>query len=168
MPAEYGEESGGTVNTLFKSGTNELHGSAYEYYRNAAFDARNFFDKTASAPPLHRHQFGVSLGGPIQKDKTFFFGNFEGLRLNEAQTFVANVPTDAARATAIPIIQQIFFSGANPLYPECNGPDIGTTGLCIYNSNPIATTSENYYLIKIDHSFGSKNTISSSYNMDRG
>ena len=92
LPAEYGEQSGGTVNTLFKSGTNALHGSAYEYYRNSAFDARNFFDSTASAPPLHRHQFGGSLGGPIRKDKIFFFGNFEGLRQNQAETFVADVP----------------------------------------------------------------------------
>ncbi|MBZ5642111.1 MAG: TonB-dependent receptor [Acidobacteriia bacterium] len=185
LPAEYGEQSGGTVNTLFKSGTNTLHGSAYEYYRNSAIDARNFFDATTSAPPLHRHQFGASVGGPIRKDKTFFFGNFEGLRLNAAQTFVADVPDANARTgiingvsiirnpadtAALAKIQQLFFSGANPLYPVCNGGPVanGTTGLCLYNSNPIATTSENYYLVKIDHSFGSKNTLSSSYNMDRG
>ena len=190
LPAEYGEQSGGTVNTLFKSGTNTLHGSAYEYYRNAAIDARNPFDAGVSAPPLHRHQFGAAIGGPIQKDKTFFFGNFEGLRLNASQTFVADVPDANARLGLIPNasgvptqvantptqmaalakIQQLFFSGANPLYPVCNGGPVsgGAGGLCFYNSNPIATTSENYYLVKIDHSFGSKNTLSSSYNMDRG
>ncbi len=185
LPAEYGEQSGGTVNTLFKSGTNGLHGSAYEFYRNSAMDARNFFDATSSAPPLHRHQFGVSIGGPIRKDKTFFFGNFEGLRLNQAQTFVADVPDTFARQgfinkiniapsptqqAALATIQQLFFSGANPLYPACNGPDIkgGTVGLCIYNSNPIATTSENYGLVKIDHSLGSNNTLSSTYNIDQG
>ena len=70
--AEYGEQSGGIINTLFKSGTNTLHGSAYEFYRNAALDARNFFDQ-GPAPPFRRHQFGGSLGGPIRKDKTFFF-----------------------------------------------------------------------------------------------
>ncbi len=185
LPAEYGEQSGGTVNTLFKSGTNDLHGSAYEFYRNSGLDARNFFDATPSAPPLHRHQFGVSLGGPIRKDKTFFFGNFEGLRLNQAQTFVADVPdanarngiingvniaTTPAQQAALATIQQLFFASANPLYPVCNGPEIknGTVGLCIYNSNPIATTSENYALLKIDQSFGTKNTLSGTYNVDRG
>lgn len=183
--AEYGEQSGGTVNTLLKSGTNALHGSAYEYYRNGAFDARNFFDRGSSAPPFHRHQFGGSLGGPIRKDKTFFFANFEGLRQNQAQTFIANVPdanarigiingvqvaTTPAQKAALATIQQLFFSGANPLYPGCNGPEIGngSGGLCQFLSNPISVTSENYGLVKIDQSFGSKNTLSSSYNIDRG
>jgi hypothetical protein len=63
---EYGEQSGGVVNTLFKSGTNAFHGSAYEYYRNDKFDAGNFFDQGGVAPPFHRHQLGASFGGPIQ------------------------------------------------------------------------------------------------------
>ena len=77
---------------------------------------------------------------------------------------------DTGAAAALATIQQLFFSGANPLYPACNGPEIkgGTVGLCIYNGNPIATTSENYGLVKIDQSFGTKNTLSSTYNMDRG
>src|SRR5205085_5859481 len=74
--AEYGEASGGVVNVLFKSGANRLHGSGYEFYRNDVFDSRNFFD-AAGTPPLSRHQFGASLGGPIRKDKTFFFANYE-------------------------------------------------------------------------------------------
>ena len=183
--AEYGEQSGGIVNTLFKSGTNQLHGSGYEYYRNSAFDARNFFDATPGVPPLHRHQFGASLGGPIRKDKTFFFVNFEGLRLTQSQTFVADVPdanarngivngqqvaTTPAQQAGLASIQKLFFSGPNPLYPVCNGQEVGngSGGLCLYNSNPIADTSENYGLVKIDQSFGSKNTISSTFNIDRG
>jgi len=199
--AEYGEMSGGVVSLLFKSGTNALHGSAYEYYRNGAFDARNFFDKTTSPPPLHRNQFGASLGGPIKKNNTFFFTNYEGYRLSQSQTFVANLPNAAARGTGngsgqvpcagssapalggcgsggsalatgtlvnvnvTPAIYNIFFGGANPLLPVCNGPQLGG-GLCTYSSNPVETISENYGLVKLDHSFGSKNTLSGSYNND--
>ena len=99
-PVEYGEQSGGVTNTTFKSGTNNLHGTAFEYYRNSAFDARNFFDGP-TVPPLHRHQFGGSVGGPIKKDNTFFYTDFEGLRSDAAASFVAPVPNLAARASAI-------------------------------------------------------------------
>ena len=123
-PVEYGETSGGVTNTTFKSGTNNLHGTLFEYYRNSAFDARNFFDGP-TVPPLHRHQFGGSVGGPIKKDNTFFYTDFEALRSDAAASFVAPVPNLAARASAIPAIQQIFFggtggNGANPLLPVCN------------------------------------------------
>ena len=165
--AEYGEASGGVVNLLIKSGTNRFHGSAYEFYRNAALDARNFFDAGSSAPPYHRHQFGGALGGPIIKDRTFFFANYEGLREALSRTFIANVPDAAARASATPDIQQIFFNPKAPLYPVCNGPSLGG-GLCIFNSNPLEHTQQNYALVKIDHSFGTKNTLSAHYNYDTG
>ena len=95
-PAEYGEVSGGVMNTIFKSGGNNFHGTVFEYYRNSAFDARNFFDGP-TVPPLHRHQFGGSLGGPIRKDKTFFFANYEGFHADSSQSFVAALPDAAAR-----------------------------------------------------------------------
>jgi hypothetical protein len=97
-PAEYGEMSGGVINTIFKSGTNNFHGSVYEYYRNSAFDARNPFDG-ATVPPLRRHQFGASIGGPIRKDKTFFFANYEGFVADTSQSFVAAMPDALARGT---------------------------------------------------------------------
>ena len=164
-PAEYGEESGGVISMLFKSGTNQMHGSAYEYYRNNDIAARNFFDRGTSAPPLSRNQFGASLGGPIKKDNTFYFLNYEGYRLSASQSFLADLPDDTSRASASPTISQIFFSGSNPLLPECNGAELGN-GLCAYSSNPVETIGENYGLVKIDHSFGSKNTLSSTYNND--
>src|SRR6267142_3415436 len=77
--AEYGRNSGSAVNILTRSGTNQLHGSAFGFFRNSALDARNFFDAPGGVPPFHRNQYGGSLGGPIVKDKTFFFGSFEGL-----------------------------------------------------------------------------------------
>jgi hypothetical protein len=162
---EYGEQSGGVVNTLFKSGTNSLHGSAYEYYRNSTFDARNFFDQ-GPAPPFHRHQLGASLGGPIRKDKTFFFLNYERFQHSLSQSLVADLPNDVERAKASPGVAKIFFNTTNPLLPKCNGPDLGN-GLCIYFSNPVENIQENYGLVKVDHSFSSKNTLSASYNLDQ-
>src|SRR5487761_579089 len=79
--AEYGKTSGGVVNAITKSGTNQFHGSAYEFVRNDAFDAANFFDNftNTAKPPFRRNQFGASAGGPIQKNKTFIFGDYEGV-----------------------------------------------------------------------------------------
>src|SRR5690348_6348040 len=177
-PVEYGELSGGITSTTFKSGTNNIHGTVFEYYRNSAFDARNFFDATTTPPPLHRHQFGGQVGGPLQKDKTFYFADFEALRSDAAQSFTAPVPDLAARNSAAPAIQQIFF-GANPsgggvgtnlpLMPACNDGGYNKAGvaLCNFNSNPIQSVHEYYGVAKIDHSFGSKNTLSSSYNIDQ-
>src|SRR6202521_208866 len=95
--AEYGRTSGGVISAVTKSGTNNIHGSAYEYVRNSALDARNFFDP-ATIPPLNRNQFGASIGAPIQKDKTFIFGNYEGVRLTQSQTNTVNVPSPDAIA----------------------------------------------------------------------
>ena len=73
--AEYGKRPGAQVTIVTQSGTNQVHGSVYEYLRNDALDAPNYFD-VGSAPPFHRNQFGAALGGPLQKNKTFLFGNF--------------------------------------------------------------------------------------------
>src|SRR6202035_3130117 len=94
--AEYGRTSGGIVNAITKSGTNELHGNAYEFLRNSALDARNYFDP-ATIPEFRRNQFGASLGGPIRKDRTFFFGDYEGLRQNLGVTTTDLVPSLDAR-----------------------------------------------------------------------
>src|SRR6202790_1865862 len=95
--AEYGRTSGGVISAITKSGTNNIHGSAYEYVRNSALDARNFFDP-ATIPPLNRNQFGASIGAPIQKNKTFIFGNYEGVRLTQSVTNTVNVPSADAIA----------------------------------------------------------------------
>ena len=96
---EFGGTSGGVINMVTKSGTNQLHGSAYEFLRNSDLDARNFFDVTK--PSFKRNQFGGSLGGPIRKDKTFFFGNYEGLRQPLGLTSNAIVPDAAAHQGVI-------------------------------------------------------------------
>lgn len=96
--AEYGRAAGGVFNIATKSGTNAFHGSLFEYWRNSRLDARNYFD--VDKPPFNRNQYGGSLGGPILKDKTFFFGAFEGLREHLGLTLVEPVPSLAARQGA--------------------------------------------------------------------
>ena len=94
--AEFGRSGGAQVNVVSRAGGNRLHGSVYEYLRNEAFDARNFFDPAGEdIPQYRRHQFGVSLGGPIEKDRSFFFAGFEGTRIRDAVTRTARVPTPA-------------------------------------------------------------------------
>src|SRR3984893_2547979 len=95
--AEYGRTSGGVISAVTRSGTNAFHGDAYEFLRNSALDARNFFDG-AVIPPFRRNQFGASEGGPLQKDRTFFFGDYEGLRQALAVSNFDTVPSPAARS----------------------------------------------------------------------
>src|SRR4030088_3106131 len=96
--AEYGRTAGGVVNAITKSGTNQFHGTGYEFLRNSALDARNFFDDpTTPIPPFRRNQFGASAGGPIIKDRTFVFGDYEGVRQYQGHSIVATVPSRNAR-----------------------------------------------------------------------
>src|SRR6266851_3328900 len=94
--AEYGKTSGGVVNAITRSGTNQIHGSVYEFFRNSKLDAKNYFD-VGNIPPFKRNQFGGTIGGPIVKDHTFFFADFEGIRQSKGITTVATVPSAAAR-----------------------------------------------------------------------
>src|SRR6202030_822060 len=95
--AEYGRTSGGVISAVTKSGTNQFHGSAYEFVRNSALDTRNYFDPS-KIPAFRRNQYGASFGGPIQKDKTFIFADYEGIKQDLGTTAISNVPTAAARA----------------------------------------------------------------------
>ena len=155
--AEYGRSSGSIVNLVTKSGTNQLHGSAYEFLRNNVLDARNFFaDPAFAAPELRLNQFGATLGGPIQKDKTFFFGNYEGFRQIAGITNLTNVPTDAQRSGLFfnPATGQNVQVAVNPisaqlfaLFPE---PDTTQSG-GNYVSSPNLTNNTNQYMLKMDH-----------------
>src|SRR5438105_838355 len=102
--AEYGRATGAVVSAVTRSGTNDLHGTLFEFYRNSAFDARPIFDLEdhdgdgkADLPPFHRNQFGGVLGGPVKKDKTFFFGGYEGFRQSRSESTIAVVSTIAAK-----------------------------------------------------------------------
>src|SRR5712692_1038961 len=100
--AEYGKRAGGQISIVTSSGTNQLHGDIFEYLRNSAFDARNFFDATTTTPPFKRNQFGASLGGPLKKDKLFLFGSYEGFRQRLAVSSLAVVPGASARQGSLP------------------------------------------------------------------
>src|SRR6202521_2512260 len=107
-PAEYGRSSGGVISAVTRSGTNSLHGSAFEFLRNNALDSPGYFDLVShggngSIAPYRRNQFGGSLGGPIKKDKTFFFGTYEGLRLGNGTNISAEVPTAQTLQGILPV-----------------------------------------------------------------
>ena len=97
--AEFGRFTGGVINIASKCGTNNFHGSLYEYFRNKVLNANTFFGNRAGVdrPPFVQNQFGGSVGGPIIKDKLFFFGNYEGYRNREGALFTRTVPTPAMR-----------------------------------------------------------------------
>ncbi len=99
--AEFGRSPGGQINVITKSGTNAFHGSAYEFHRNDALDARNYFDPVEK-PDFRRNQFGFTLGGPVRRDRTFFFVGYEGLRESLGRTISTVVPNEAARSGVLP------------------------------------------------------------------
>jgi len=105
-PAEFGTGSGGQVSVVTKSGSNAFHGAAFEYLRNDALDKPNYFDTAAGLPKslLEQNQFGGSIGGPLAKNRAFFFGSYEGYRLNAGINIVEAVPSEAAWARAVPTI----------------------------------------------------------------
>src|SRR5206468_4526086 len=145
---EYGKRAGGHVVTVATSGTNQLHGSVFEYLRNSALDARNFFD-VANAPnptsvaPFKRNEFGATLGGPLKKDKMFLFGNYEGFRQRLALSSRAIVPDLPSRQgllpcnvispapspcpasgyAPVPNLKQGMLPYANAFWPSPNGPE---------------------------------------------
>src|SRR4051794_32700928 len=95
--AEFGRSPGAQINVATKAGTNTNHGVLYEYFRNSALDAKNFFDRPGPIPEYRRNEYGVPVGGPIKKDKTFFFTNYEGNRIRQGITKVAAVPTTSMK-----------------------------------------------------------------------
>jgi len=130
-PAEFGGKASALINVATKSGTNDLHGSLFEFYRNDMFDAPNFFAKDSLAPPLNQHQFGGALGGPLARDNSFFFLSYEGLRMNRSLTRTFSVPDKAVRVGD--------FSGFAQTI--CDPTTIPATGVCApFPNNRIPAT----------------------------
>jgi hypothetical protein len=179
--AEYGKHPGGQVTIITQSGTNQWHGSVYEYLRNNALDAPNFFDP-GSAPPFRRNQFGGSMGGPIQKDKTFVFANYEGFRQSLHQTSVAFVPDASARSGAIvplgsacPAAKQAACAAEVTsllnLWPVADGPDVlnansTPSGIAENFANPLQTIREDFGTARVDHIFSDKDSFGVVYTVD--
>ena len=160
--AEFGKRPGGQVIIVTQSGSNQLHGAVFEFLRNNALDAPNFFDQ-GSAPPFQRNQFGASLGGPIQKDKTFLFGNYEGFRQNLHQTSVAFVPSAASRAIAVPSVQPLL-----NLWPAAPAGAQDFNGISQVFSSPPQTIREDFGTVRLDHSFSENDSLAAIYTIDDG
>lgn len=176
--AEYGKRPGAQVSIVTQSGTNQVHGTAFEFLRNSVLDARNFFDYPATLriPPFKRNQFGGSLGGPIRRDKTFVFGNYEGFRQRLGLSSVAIVPDANARRGLLPDAQGVPtpVTGLNPamlpymaFWPEPNGTNLGG-GAALAFANPNQTVREDFGTMRLDHTFSSKDTVSGAYTIDDG
>ena len=169
-PAPYGRSSGGIIGASTRSGTREFHGSVYEFFRNSALDARNFFD--TKKPPFRRNQFGASLGGPIIKDRTFIFGDYEGLRSSLGVTQVDTVPSAAARAgnlsTGQITVDPTVLSFVNAFYPLPNGSFLGAGDTGIFTFSGQQVTPENYFTTKVDHKVSEQDALSGTYMFDTG
>src|SRR5262249_13416887 len=132
-PAELGTGTGGQISVITKSGSNHFHGSLFEYFRNSALDSRNFFD-LRNVSPLRLNPFGASLGGPIVKDRFFFFVSYEGYRLRSGINFIEAVPSAVAAARAVPAVR--------PLIDGFRGPGAVTL--------PGASTNADFEIIQLN------------------
>jgi Carboxypeptidase regulatory-like domain len=160
--AEFGKHPGGQVIIVTQSGTNTWHGAAFEFLRNNALDAPNFFDQ-GSAPPFQRNQFGASLGGPLHTDKTFLFVNYEGFRQHLHQSSAAFVPDAASRASAAPSVQPLLNLWPTP---APGAPDFN--GIAQVFSSPLQTIREDFGTARFDHIFSPKDSFSAIYTVDDG
>ncbi len=169
--AEYGKSSGGVINAISKSGTNAFHGDIYEFLRNDKLDANDFFSNAAGRPkpPYRRNQFGAAAGGPIIKDRTFLFGDFEGIRQGQgAPTGASSVLSDAARSghlangTVVPVdpLIQKFMA----IMPHANGLVNGDRGNFVFS--PTRVVHENYVTTRLDHKISDKDSLFATYTYD--
>src|SRR5205085_3358153 len=165
--AEYGRNSGSVVNIITRSGTNSLHGSAFEFLRNSAMDARNFFNTDARKTSFQNNQFGASLGGPIIQGKTFFFGAYEGERERVGSDFLLGVPTPSQIAQAKQLaLSTASISTINPaldnilaFYPQSSTGQIPGV---VRDKNDLDN-----FIVKVDHNLTDRQQISGRYAFGR-
>jgi len=185
--AEYGKATGGVINAITKSGTNDFHGDVYEFLRNSALDSRDYFSRSGNTPvaAFRRNQFGAAAGGPIIKDKTFVFGDYEGMRQAKGITTTIKVPSDSARAGTLHY---------DPAGPPPNLCTVTVPGTCTVTVDPAAAAElvmfphatpgtsvldsgkfinsglqivpENFYTVRVDHKLGTKDTLFGTYLFD--
>jgi hypothetical protein len=183
-PAQYGRAAGGIFNAITRSGTNQFHGSVYEFLRNSALDARNFFDP-AKIPEFRRNQFGASLGGPISKDNAFIFGDYEGLRQSLGVTQTGTTLSNTARAgtlnpgtpfppgcvaTGVPNQCQVTVDPNAAAFlaafaPPANGaalnPDINK-----FTNSVVNASTANFATGRFDKKFSNKDSLNAVYSVD--
>lgn len=157
--AAYGKRQGAQISIVTASGTNRLHGAAYEFLRNSAVDARNYFDQ-ARKPGFQRNNYGLSLGGPLRKNTAFLFGNYEGYRQNLGLSDVTLVPNAASRAAAAPAVRPLL-----NLWPVANGPDLGS-GVALAYSTPTQHIREDFATARADANLGRNDLLFAVYTVD--
>jgi hypothetical protein len=157
--ASYGKRDGAQVSLVSTSGTNRLHGAAFEFLRNSALDARNYFD-AGSIPEFQRNQFGGSLGGPIRTNRLFLFGNYEGFRQNWGLSAVTLVPDSISRAAASPSVQPLL-----ALWPVANGPELGS-GIAEAFSHPEERIREDFGTTRFDDNLSNSDLLFAVYTVD--
>jgi hypothetical protein len=160
--AEYGRTSGAVINAITKSGTNQFHGTGFFFDRDSIFDARNYFDGSKIAP-FRRIQFGGSGGGPIVKDKTFIFANYEGFRQSLSSSGTVHVPDAASRASAVADIQPYL-----ALWPVAPASAPDANGIQTLNVNANTIANENYFITRLDHKISANDGLAGSYFIDSG
>jgi hypothetical protein len=192
--AEYGRTSGGVINAISKSGTNEFHGDVYEFLRNDVLDANDFFSNRAHQPrpTLRRNQFGAAGGGPIRKDRTFIFGDYEGIRFAEGTAsgnsgvlsenarlgILAGQPvltgpcknpatqTNLAPGRATTCVDNMIASKYLGLYQHPNGPVTSNPDVGNFVFAPTRVVNENFFTTRLDHKISDTNSLFGTYNYD--
>lgn len=157
--AEYGHHTGGIINAATKSGTNAFHGSLFEFHRDDAMDAKNYFD--AVKPPFTRNQFGYSAGGPVVRSKTFFFTTYEALHEQLGETNLFTVPSASARQGTVAAAIRPYLES----YPLPNGQAFGTTR-GEYSRVDQRKTDENYIMGRVDHELAQGSQLFVRYTLD--
>jgi len=162
--AAYGKRDGAQISITTTGGTNQLHGSVYEFIRNSFFDARNYFDGPR-VPEFQRNNFGASLGGPIKKNKLFLFANYEGYRQNLGESLVTLVPDATSRAHAVASVKPLL-----NLWPIANGPEItqngAATGIAQWIGSAPQHIREDFGTARFDANLSNNDTFNSIYTID--
>ncbi|HJU42947.1 MAG TPA: carboxypeptidase-like regulatory domain-containing protein, partial [Vicinamibacterales bacterium] len=172
--AEFGRMSGGQINVITKSGSNTVSGSAFEFHRNDALDAKNYFD-TAGKPPFTRNQFGVTIGGPLRRDSLFYFAGYEGLRENLGKTITSAVPDVNARQGVLQVAAnpaQFINVGVHPAvapyinaYPAANGASLGD-GTALHSFQFDQTLDQDYLQGRLDYNLSASSQLFARYTLD--
>jgi hypothetical protein len=173
MSAEYGRASGGVFNVVTKSGTNDFHGSLFEFHRDKNLDSSNYFDP--EKPEFRRNQFGGSFGGPVLRDRTFFFGSYEGLREFKEITTVATVPDNDARRGVLPGVAAINIPAAIipylNLYPTSDNRILNSsgnpTGFAEFRGVNPRDSYQNFAMARLDHTLSEQDTAFVRYVYDK-
>ncbi len=159
--AEYGRSAGGVISQATRAGTDALHGSVFEFVRNSAADAKNYFDDPSlSIPRFQRNQFGGALGGPLKSSRAFYFGNYEGLRQRLGGTRIAIVPNATARASAVASVVPYL-----ALIPQPNAT-VYTDGTGQYRSQATTAANEDLFVVRVDAQPSERTSLFTRYRID--